>query len=129
VFALSSLAQIRPLVTPGLVLLGLGLGVWNVGTLGLMMDMSPHGRAGTFLGFWTLVVTFARGLGVSGGGILRDMTLNLTGDPALAYGIAFSIGFVGLAVSLWALMQINMADAADDETVVDSSHIFAGAMD
>ena len=77
-FALSSLAAIRPLVTPGLILLGAGLGVWNIGTLGLMMDLSPAGRAGTFLGFWTFCVTLARGAGVAGGGIVRDLMLALS---------------------------------------------------
>lgn len=51
--AFSSIANIRQLVTPALITLGIGLGIWNVGTLGLMMDLSPLGRAGTFLGFWS----------------------------------------------------------------------------
>jgi len=109
VFAFSSWAGIRGLVTPGLILLGIGLGIWNVGTLGLMMEMSPFGRAGTFLGFWTLVVTLARGLGVSGGGVLLDLGRGfLGGNDALAYGAVFAIGGVGLAVSLYALLQINV---------------------
>jgi len=109
VFAFSSWAGIRSLVTPGLILLGIGLGIWNVGTLGLMMEMSPFGRAGTFLGFWTLVVTLARGLGVSGGGVLLDLGRGfLGGNDALAYGAIFAIGGVGLAVSLYALLQINV---------------------
>ncbi|NJO84089.1 MAG: hypothetical protein HC828_15745 [Blastochloris sp.] len=52
--------------------------MWNVGTLGMMMDMSPNGRAGAFLGFWTLVVTLSRGLGVSSGGPVRDIVLAMT---------------------------------------------------
>ncbi len=107
-FTLSAFAQIRSLVTPGLVLLGIGLGIWNVGTLGLMMDMSPAGRAGTFLGFWTLVVTLGRGVGVSGGGILRDIGVQLSGDPALAYGAAFAVGALGLALAYAALMRVNV---------------------
>src|SRR5690606_709176 len=61
VFSVSALGEVRGLVTPGLILLGIGLGIWNVGTLGLMMDMSPFGSAGTFLGFWSLVSTMGRG--------------------------------------------------------------------
>jgi BCD family chlorophyll transporter-like MFS transporter len=34
IFAASSLAEIRGLVTPGLIVLGVGLGVWEIGTLG-----------------------------------------------------------------------------------------------
>lgn len=107
-FAFGAFANVRQTVTPGLLALGIGLGIWNVGTLGLMMDMSPAGRAGAFLGFWTLVVTVARGLGVSGGGIGRDLMLQLGGDPALAYGAVFAFGVFGLGVALWALSKVNV---------------------
>jgi BCD family chlorophyll transporter-like MFS transporter len=128
-FALSSFAGIRGLVTPGLILLGLGLGFWNVGTLGLMMDMSPFGRAGTFLGFWTLVVTFARGLGVSGGGILRDLGLSAGASMSVAYGAVFVIGAVGLAVSLWALSQVRAKEFKDASQPTEAAQVFAGALD
>jgi BCD family chlorophyll transporter-like MFS transporter len=127
-FGISSLAQIRGLVTPGLVLLGLGLGLWNVGTLGLMMDMSPSGRAGTFLGFWTLTVTLARGLGVSGGGIIRDVMLQLTGNLQIAYASVFILEVVGLGVSLWALSRVNVK-VFKAEQPVDAEKVFAAAMD
>jgi BCD family chlorophyll transporter-like MFS transporter len=132
VFGLSALAGIRGLVTPGLILLGLGLGVWNVGTLGLMMDMSPFGRAGTFLGFWTMVVTFARGLGVSGGGVVRDVALQLTGNLSLSYGAVFILGVFGLLAALWVLSRVNVAafkSAYADQQPADSATILAGAMD
>lgn len=106
-FALSSLAEIRPLVTPGLILLGIGLGLWNIGTLGLMMDLSPAGRAGTFLGFWTFCVTLARGAGVAGGGILRDIMLALSNAHAIAYGAVFCLGFLGLLISWVALRHVR----------------------
>ncbi|MDX2078083.1 MAG: BCD family MFS transporter [bacterium] len=129
-FAISSIFSIRGIVTPALITLGLGLGIWNVGTLGMMMDMSPLGKAGTFLGFWTLLVTFARGFGVSGGGIVRDIALNTTGSVNLAYGIAFGLGAVGLGVSLYMLNQINV-HAVDvlQENTISAEAVFAGAMD
>ena len=126
-FSISSLSAVRSLVTPGLILLGLGLGLWNIGTLGLMMDLSPAGRAGTFLGFWTLVVTFARGFGVSGGGILRDVVLRLSGDLQLAYGSVFALEVIGLLVALWALRQVNVGEFKRD--TADTAAILAGALD
>ena len=128
VFAVAAFAQIRPLVTPGLILLGLGLGIWNVGTLGLMMEMSPFGRAGTFLGFWTLVVTLARGLGVTGGGILRDLGLAASGNLPIAYGVVFALGAVGLGVSLWALRQVKV-ETINAEQPASSASVLAAAMD
>lgn len=129
VFGVSALAQVRGLVTPGLILLGIGLGIWNVGTLGLMMDMSPFGSAGTFLGFWSLVSTMGRGIGVSAGGILRDGMLALTGgDLPLTYGAVFVIEFVGLGVALLVLSRINV-NAFKRVEQSDTATVFATALD
>jgi MFS transporter, BCD family, chlorophyll transporter len=130
-FGVSSLGTVRPLVTIGLVVLGIGLGVWNVGTLGMMMEMSPAGRAGTFLGFWTMAVTIARGLGVSSGGIVRDIALALTGSLNLAYGVPFVMCIVGLLLSLWALRRVNVKAFQAEQGVSQSdvTTVLAGAMD
>lgn len=133
VFGLSALAQIRGLVTPGLILLGIGLGIWNVGTLAMMMEFSPAGRAGTFLGFWTMVVTLARGLGVSGGGIIRDVVLSLSGDLALSYAAVFILELLGLAFAFWILRQINvqsfLADYGEQRPAADTATVLAGVME
>lgn len=126
--AFSSFMEIRQLVTPALILLGVGLGIWNVGTLGLMMDMSPLGRAGTFLGFWTLIVTFSRGFGTAFGGVARDIFLLLTDSKALTYGLAFGVGLLGLIVAMVCLARVNMAQYKRDEQA-DTAAVFAGAMD
>lgn len=106
----ASVAGLRHLVTPCLLLMGLGLGLWNIGTLGLMMDLSPEGRAGTFLGFWTLVVTLARGVGVAGGGVLRDLALLTGAGEPLAYAVVFLIEVGGFALALYALSRVGARD-------------------
>ena len=126
VFALSSLYEVRLLVRPGLVLLGLGLGVWNIGTLGLMMDMSPAGRAGAFLGFWTLCVTFARGGGVAGGGIIRDLMLALSGQHSIAYGAVFCCGLIGMLIAWLALRHVNPSVQQNDGELAAA---LSGALD
>jgi BCD family chlorophyll transporter-like MFS transporter len=130
-FALASFAGIRGLVTPGLILLGIGLGIWNVGTLGMMMEMSPFGRAGTFLGFWTLVVTLARGIGVTFGGVGRDVMLSLTDQVAVSYGTVFAIGAIGLVVALWTLSRVNVKAFQIEHGVEESNaeKVLATAMD
>lgn len=128
-FTIAAFGQVRPLVTIGLIFLGIGLGIWNVGTTGLMMDMSPGGRAGTFLGFWTLVVTFARGGGVSTAGILRDLGLNLTGSSPVAYGICFLLGTIGLVVSMYMLRQANIKAYKAEQVKLDAATALVGAMD
>jgi BCD family chlorophyll transporter-like MFS transporter len=76
--------------------------------LSMMMEFSPAGRAGTFLGFWTMMVTMSRGVGVSGGGIVRDIGLSLTGDPAWAYAIVFLLEAGGLVIALCILTRISV---------------------
>jgi BCD family chlorophyll transporter-like MFS transporter len=129
-FALSSFAHLRPLVTVGLITLGIGLGIWNVGTLGLMMDMR-FGRAGTFLSFWTLVVTLGRGVGVSGGGVLRDLFLSVSGSYSAAYGVVFAVGAVGLGVALYMLSRVNVKQfkANYESQPAEAESVFAAAMD
>jgi len=105
----------------------LGLGVWNVGTLGLMMEMSPFGRAGTFLGFWTLVSTVGRGLGVLGGGVIRDVVLQASGSLTLAYGTVFIVEVVFLAISFAVLTRVRV-EAVESEPQ-PAEEIFAGAME
>lgn len=126
---LSSFAHVRGLVTPCLIVLGIGLGIWNVGTLGLMMDMSPFGRAGTFLGFWSLVVTISRGLGTSGGGVARDLMLQITNNFSSAYGIVFGLGGIGLLVAFWTLTRVKVKAFKSAETTLDSETVFAGGLD
>jgi BCD family chlorophyll transporter-like MFS transporter len=130
-FAVSALASIRGLVTIGLVLLGIGLGVWNVGTLGLMMDMSPAGRAGTFLGFWTMAEVIARGVGVSGGGIVRDVVLMTTNTLNLSYAMVFILEALGLLLALWVLSRVNVKafQSEYDQQASDTAAMLAGAMD
>jgi BCD family chlorophyll transporter-like MFS transporter len=129
VLTISATFSVRWLVTPALLLLGTGLGMWNIGTLGLMMDLSPHGRAGTFLGFWTMVVTLARGVGVSGGGIMRDLGLWINGDPALAYGLVFGLGTVGLLVALYALNRIHVGVWKESARPINSEAVLAASLD
>ncbi len=129
-FAVSALAELRGLLSPGLIFLGLGLGVWNIGTLGMMMDMSPAGRAGTFLGFWTFCVTIARGAGVTGGGVLRDLALALSGDIAVAYGAVFCVGFGGLLLAWLALRQVNRSEYQADLSADEQRQaLFAHSLD
>jgi len=130
IFGVSAMFEIRALVTIGLVVLGVGLGVWNVGTLGLMMDMSPVERAGTFLGFWTLLVTFTRGFGVAGGGVFRDIFVGMTGgNVALSYGLVFFVGVAGLALSFYMLMRVNVKAFVPQTQRHETAQILAGALD
>lgn len=128
---LSAMVQIEALIMPSLLLLGIGLGFWNIGTLGLMMDMSPLGRAGTFLGFWSMCVTLARGGGITSGGIVRDLGLFVSDAYSISYGLVFAGAFFGLIVAYWCLNNIRINEFKSDQLSESerTATVLAGAMD
>jgi BCD family chlorophyll transporter-like MFS transporter len=110
-FTFCAMLQIRPLVTIGLVTMGLGLGMWTVGTLGLMMAMTRAWGAGLYLALWTVASTLARGSGVALGGVIFDVALVLVGgDEAVAYGSVFLLQSVGFIATLFILARISLTE-------------------
>lgn len=121
--AVCALLQIRPLVTIGLVVMGVGLGLWTVGTLGLMMDMTRAWGIGLYLSLWTISETLARGVGTVLGGVVKDLGFALSGQYHLAYGLVFVVQTVGFVASLLVLNRISVeafqrSAAPSAETVV-----------
>ncbi len=57
--AVAALTLQQTLITPGLVLMGVGVGAFNVGALSMMMEMTVEGQTGLYMGMWGM----AQGLG------------------------------------------------------------------
>jgi BCD family chlorophyll transporter-like MFS transporter len=128
IFFVCAVAEIRALVTVGLVVMGLGLGMWTVGPLGMMMDMTRAWGAGLYLSLWTVSSTLARGAGVVAGGVILDLALALTGgQQALAYASVFLIQVVGFAGTWAVLRQINLRQF--DQEAPRAEPVFASAME
>jgi MFS transporter, BCD family, chlorophyll transporter len=128
IFFISAAAQVRSLVTIGLVVMGVGLGMWTVGPLGLMMDMTRAWGAGLYLALWTVASTIARGLGLVLGGVLLDVVLALTGgQQSTSYAVVFLFQMVGFVGAWLVLRQISVQrfeqEAPEPEAVI------AAAMD
>jgi len=127
-FTVCAVLQIRPLVTIGLIVMGLGLGLWTVGTLGLMMDMTRVWGAGIYLSLWTLASTLARGSGVVVGGVMYDVALALSGHhEALSYGLVFLFQVLGFAATLVILGRISVQ--AFEQEAPKAEAVFASAME
>ncbi len=109
VLTYASVASVQAAVVPGIMLLGLSMGTFNVGGLALMMRMSDPRLAGTFLGMWSLMQLMGRGFSGLLGASIRDAVVMLTGgDYALAYGLAFAVEAIGVAAALWLLLRLNI---------------------
>ncbi len=106
--------QNEALIRPILLLFGLGLGLWNIGTWGLMVSVSAAEKAGTYFGLWTMASLLFRGGGSVIGAIIRDLSVLLTDNLTVAYGTVFALEAV---ILLAALILVNRIDfGVDSET-------------
>ena len=106
----SALLRQPGLVTPSIVGMGLGMGLFNVGGLAMMMGMTTQADRGAYMGAWTLAQALANGLASVGGGGLQDFGARLLGSEAAAYGGVFLIEAAGLAGCILLLRSISVAE-------------------
>ncbi|MEL6505811.1 MAG: BCD family MFS transporter [Pseudomonadota bacterium] len=102
----------------GTALIGLGGGLFAVGTMIACMDMAEKSGSGLALGAWGAVQASAVGIGLASGGIIRDVTGSaaLSGafgsafrDPALGYSVVYHLEIGFLFASLIAIGPIVRA--------------------
>ena len=111
--AFSGLAASGFLLNPGgllplISLLGLGAGLFTVGGVALMLDMTASRHAGLFVGVWTLVQAMAKGPAslVSGG--LHGALIAGGALPGQAYGGVFLIEATGLLIAIIMLRRVGV---------------------
>ena len=80
----------------GVALIGVGSGLFAVGTLTAAMDLARGGNSGIALGAWGAVQATAAGVAIAAGGILRDFVNSLVANHAL--GPALTSASTGYAV-------------------------------
>lgn len=100
------------LVTSGALSIGLGMGLFSVGTLVAAMALGRDSGAGLALGAWGAVQASCAGLGIAFGGLLRDGIAALALDQgfgatlavrATGYGTVYAIEICLLLATLVAL--------------------------
>jgi len=106
--ATASIGSCLPLVKPSIFIMGLGMGIFTVGGLALMMDLTVKEQVGLFMGAWTLAQALANGLASVGGGILHDVGLRLWGSEAGAYALVFLVEAGGSLGIIALLLQVNV---------------------
>jgi BCD family chlorophyll transporter-like MFS transporter len=104
--------QSAALFRTGVVLIGLGGGLFSVGTLSAAMELQSGGLHGMVLGAWGGVVATATGLSVALGGVLRDAGTQLAmsgwlgevlATPAAGYAFVYHLELALLFVTLVAI--------------------------
>ena len=93
-FTVISFASDAALVTPfrfGVAFISIGRGLFLVGTIITIMSLTDVSHAGLFLGVWGIVQAMAQGIGIIGGGIVRDVAQALTQNVVLGYTIVYGL--------------------------------------
>jgi BCD family chlorophyll transporter-like MFS transporter len=108
---LTALLRQPALLTPTLVLMGLSTGLFNVGALSLMMDMTVEGATGLYMGLWGMAQAFGTGLAalVSGGlhtALIETQLVSLSAG----YTIIFGLEAVTMVLSIAFLSVVSVAE-------------------
>ncbi|WP_129632233.1 BCD family MFS transporter [Candidatus Oscillochloris fontis] len=86
VIAVSSFIHQASLITPALLLMGLAIGFFNVGSLSMMMEMTIAGQAGLYMGMWGMAQGLGNGLANVVSGALVTVLME-------QIGISYQIGY------------------------------------
>jgi BCD family chlorophyll transporter-like MFS transporter len=114
-------------LAPVITLQGLGAGLFTVGGVALMMDMTSEQHTGLFVGAWTLVQALARGPSSLVGGALHNMVSAMGASPGQAYGAVFA--FEGLGLLLAFVLLRGVAVERFEQEISSFSTLAAEAMD
>lgn len=109
-FGVISYASDAALIGPfrvGVGLISMGRGLFIVGSVILVMSLTDVSHAGLFLGVWGIVQAMGQGIGVIGGGLVRDVAQYQTGSVVLGYTVVYTISLL-LLLSVIALLILRL---------------------
>ncbi len=104
----SAMAHLLPAMYAGIAILGVGMGVFNVGALSMMMDMTVPGEAGSLMGAWGMAQALSNGFAQFAGGAMRDIGIQATGNYAASYGFIFIIAIAMCFVAMNLMARVNV---------------------
>lgn len=82
----------------GVATIGIGRGLFIVGSIATVMSLADRDHTGLFLGIWGVVQSLAQGFGTIGGGVARDIIKARTNDALLGYVSVYSTAGVLLII-------------------------------
>ncbi len=96
------------LLSAAISLLGFGSGLFTVGGVSLMMDLTSVGHTGLFAGAWTLVQAVAKGPAAIAGGALQSLFVAGGATPGQAYAGVFVLEGLGVLLALFFLARVGV---------------------
>lgn len=93
----------------GVSLIGIGRGLFIVGSIALVMSLTDIGHAGLLIGLWGVMQGVAQGLGTIGGGLVRDIIYQQTGSVVWGYTTVYasSLSLLMIAVLLMVVLRLG----------------------
>ena len=109
------------LLTPTLFVLGVFTGIFNVGALALMMEMTVEGATGLYLGLWGTAQAFGMGLAsIASGGLHTLLIGSGLLAPKLAYALLFGIEAGGMLLAGCFLLRVRVTAFMQTATAVEA---------
>jgi BCD family chlorophyll transporter-like MFS transporter len=101
----------RTLLNPALLLMGFSTGLYNVGALSLMMDMTVEGATGLYMGLWGVAQAFGTGGASVLSGALKSALIE-TGllSPQMGYATIFGLETILMVVGIALLRGVSVEE-------------------
>ena len=110
---LSSVLVYSPILKPTLFVMGMFIGMFNVGALALMMEMTVANATGLYMGLWGTAQAFGMGSSSFASGALHTIFIESgVFAPKYAYFGIFMLEAVGLIVAGYILYRISISQFA-----------------
>lgn len=108
---ISALTLHREIISPALLIMGLGIGLFNVGALAMMMEMTVEGQTGLYMGMWGM----AQGLGNGFANVISGLghTVMIEGGlvtPSVGYGLVFGLEALLMVLAIGILRGISVQE-------------------
>lgn len=103
----------------GVACIGIGRGLFIVGSIATVMNLADRNHTGLFIGVWGVVQSLAQGVGTIGGGVARDYIKVQYQNPLLGYVAVYAVAGV-LLVIMVTYMSISRIDRKLDAGQVQS---------
>lgn len=97
------------LINPGLMLMGLGIGFFNVGALSMMMEMTVEGQTGLYMGLWGMAQGLGNGFANVLSGAFHTAVIE-TGilSHAAGYAMLFGVEALLMVIAIGILRGISV---------------------
>lgn len=102
--------ELRPLLNPALLVMGVGTGIYTVGALSTMMELSAAAATATYMGLWGMAQALGNGFSSILAGTLHTALIGselLTANAG--YGAIFALEAVLMLAGAALLAQVNVA--------------------